>query len=138
MKIFHLTQLVDIDYPIDDFLPVRVSLLVVVATHAILIGGSAAHRHYDRQHGAHTDRQPTKASEYDHFLLLMMGMGFYFSRRNNGSDKFFKGGGSIPWWAAGIAFFVKADLQPFFFSIILSIMFVIIRWDQHEAMCLDN
>ena len=31
------------------------------------------------------------------YLLLMMGMGFYFSRRNNGSDKFFKGGGSIPW-----------------------------------------
>ena len=49
-------------------LPVRISLLVVVATHAILIGGSAAHRPSDRQHGAHTDRQPTKASEYDHFL----------------------------------------------------------------------
>lgn len=51
------------------------------------------------------------------YLLLMMGMGFYFSRRNSGSDKFFKGGGSIPWWAAGISIFATALSAITFLSI---------------------
>ena len=49
-------------------LPVRVSLLVVVAAHTILIGGSACHRPSHRQHSTYTNRQPAKASEYDHFF----------------------------------------------------------------------
>lgn len=51
------------------------------------------------------------------YLLLMMGMGFYFSKRNSGSDKFFKGGGSIPWWAAGISIFATALSAITFLSI---------------------
>lgn len=51
------------------------------------------------------------------YLLLMMGMGFYFSRKNSGSDKFFKGGGSIPWWAAGISIFATALSAITFLSI---------------------
>ena len=51
------------------------------------------------------------------YLLLMMGLGFYFSRRNSGSDKFFKGGGAIPWWAAGISIFATALSAITFLSI---------------------
>ena len=51
------------------------------------------------------------------YLLGMMGMGFYFSRRNSGSDKFFKGGGNIPWWAAGISIFATALSAITFLSI---------------------
>ena len=51
------------------------------------------------------------------YLLMMMGMGFYFSRKNSGSDKFFKGGGSIPWWAAGISIFATALSAITFLSI---------------------
>ena len=39
------------------------------------------------------------------YLLIMLGIGFYFSRKNSGTEKFFKGGGKIPWWAAGISIF---------------------------------
>lgn len=39
------------------------------------------------------------------YLLLMVGIGFYFSRKAKTSDQFFKGGGQIPWWAAGISIF---------------------------------
>lgn len=42
------------------------------------------------------------------YLLLMMCVGYYFSRRNGSSDQFFKGGGNIPWWAAGISIFATA------------------------------
>lgn len=39
------------------------------------------------------------------YMVLMLGIGFFFSRRSNTSDQFFKGGGKIPWWAAGISIF---------------------------------
>ena len=39
------------------------------------------------------------------YLLGMLGMGFYFMRKENGADDFFKGGGRIPWWAAGISIY---------------------------------
>ena len=39
------------------------------------------------------------------YLLAMLGMGVYFMRRENGADDFFKGGGRIPWWAAGISIY---------------------------------
>lgn len=39
------------------------------------------------------------------YLLLMVGVGFYFSRKTSTTDQFFKGGGQIPWWAAGISIF---------------------------------
>lgn len=51
------------------------------------------------------------------YLLAMLGVGFYFSRRNNSSDKFFKGGGKIPWWAAGISIFATALSAITFLSI---------------------
>lgn len=39
------------------------------------------------------------------YLLLMVGVGVYFSRKASTSEQFFKGGGQIPWWAAGISIF---------------------------------
>lgn len=51
------------------------------------------------------------------YLLLMMGVGYYFSRKNSGSEKFFKGGANIPWWAAGISIFATALSAITFLSI---------------------
>ena len=39
------------------------------------------------------------------YLLGMLGMGIYFMRKENGADDFFKGGGRIPWWAAGLSIY---------------------------------
>ena len=39
------------------------------------------------------------------YLAAMLGMGFYFMRKEKGADDFFKGGGKIPWWAAGISIY---------------------------------
>ena len=39
------------------------------------------------------------------YLIGMLGMGIYFMRKENGADDFFKGGGRIPWWAAGISIY---------------------------------
>jgi len=37
------------------------------------------------------------------YLLLMVGIGLYFSRRGKSTDDFFLGGRRIPWWVAGIS-----------------------------------
>lgn len=47
----------------------------------------------------------------------MMGVGYYFSRKNSGSEKFFKGDANIPWWAAGISIFATALSAITFLSI---------------------
>ena len=39
------------------------------------------------------------------YLLGMLALGFYFMRREGNSEDFFKGGGRIPWWAAGISIY---------------------------------
>lgn len=39
------------------------------------------------------------------YLISMLGLGYYFMRREAGADDFFKGGGRIPWWAAGISIY---------------------------------
>ena len=39
------------------------------------------------------------------YLVGMLSMGIYFMRKENGADDFFKGGGRIPWWAAGISIY---------------------------------
>ncbi len=39
------------------------------------------------------------------YMLLMIGVGFWFSRKTISSDDFFKGGGKLPWWAVGISIF---------------------------------
>ncbi len=39
------------------------------------------------------------------YLVAMLGLGVFFMRREGGSDDFFKGGGRVPWWAAGISIY---------------------------------
>lgn len=39
------------------------------------------------------------------YLLAILGMGVYFSKREKGTDDFFLGGRRVPWWAAGISIF---------------------------------
>ena len=39
------------------------------------------------------------------YLMAMLGMGIYFMQRENGAEDFFKGGGRVPWWAAGISIY---------------------------------
>ena len=51
------------------------------------------------------------------YLLGMMGVGFYFSRKAKNTEQFFKGGKSIPWWAAGISIFATALSAITFLSI---------------------
>lgn len=51
------------------------------------------------------------------YLLGMMGVGLYFSRKAKSTDQFFKGGSKIPWWAAGISIFATALSAITFLSI---------------------
>ncbi|MBN1900492.1 sodium/solute symporter, partial [Candidatus Sumerlaeota bacterium] len=39
------------------------------------------------------------------YLLSLIGMGFYFSKRENTTDDFFLAGRRVPWWAAGLSIF---------------------------------
>ena len=39
------------------------------------------------------------------YLLILVGLGIFFARGENGTNDFFFGGGRIPWWAAGISIF---------------------------------
>lgn len=39
------------------------------------------------------------------YLFGMLLLGYWFRRREHGADDFFKGGGRIPWWAAGISIY---------------------------------
>ena len=39
------------------------------------------------------------------YLLSMLYLGYYFMKKSNSTDDFFKGGGRIPWWAVGISLF---------------------------------
>ncbi|WP_211211954.1 sodium:solute symporter family transporter [Flexithrix dorotheae] len=39
------------------------------------------------------------------YLLILVGIGFIFSKNQKNTTDFFKAGGRIPWWAAGISIF---------------------------------
>ena len=39
------------------------------------------------------------------YLVALVIMGLYFARRMHSTDDFFKAGGRIPWWAAGVSIF---------------------------------
>ncbi len=39
------------------------------------------------------------------YLIAMVGVGIYFTLRNKTTDDYFRGGKSIPWWAAGCSIF---------------------------------
>ncbi len=39
------------------------------------------------------------------YLAGMLSLGYFFMRREKGTEDFFKGGGRVPWWAAGMSIF---------------------------------
>lgn len=39
------------------------------------------------------------------YLVSMLLLGYVFMKRESGADDFFKGGGRIPWWAAGMSIY---------------------------------
>lgn len=39
------------------------------------------------------------------YFAVLAGIGIYFSRRQKSTNDYFKGGGRIPWWAAGLSLF---------------------------------
>ena len=39
------------------------------------------------------------------YMIGMLGLGYFFMLRENSSEDFFKGGGRVPWWAAGISIY---------------------------------
>jgi len=39
------------------------------------------------------------------YLAAMVGVGFWFARRNRTTDDYFRGGKRVPWWAAGCSIF---------------------------------
>ena len=39
------------------------------------------------------------------YFAVLLYMGFYFSGRQKSTEDYFKGGGRIPWWAAGLSIF---------------------------------
>ena len=51
------------------------------------------------------------------YLVGMLGIGFYFSRKEKSTEQFFKGGSNIPWWVAGVSIFATALSAITFLSI---------------------
>jgi N-acetylneuraminic acid mutarotase len=51
------------------------------------------------------------------YLLLLVGIGVYFSFRNKNTEDFFRGGQRIPWWAAGCSIFATILSSLTFMSI---------------------
>lgn len=49
--------------------------------------------------------------------VVLIGMGIYFSRRENGTEDYFLAGRRIPWWAAGISIFATSLSAITFMSI---------------------
>jgi SSS family solute:Na+ symporter len=39
------------------------------------------------------------------YLAALLGIGYYFSRRTNNTNDYFRASGNIPWWAAGCSIF---------------------------------
>lgn len=51
------------------------------------------------------------------YFVGMLFLGFFFMKRNENTDDFFKAGGRIPWWAAGISIFATTLSAITFISI---------------------
>lgn len=51
------------------------------------------------------------------YLFAMLYLGYYFMKKESSSDRFFKGGGNIPWWVAGVSIFATMLSAITFMSI---------------------
>ena len=51
------------------------------------------------------------------YLLAMAGMGFWFMRRNNSSDAYFRACGRLPWWAVSLSIYATMFSSITFISV---------------------
>ena len=42
------------------------------------------------------------------FFAVMLGVGFYYSRKSKSSDQFFGNDKSVPWWLSGVSFYMNS------------------------------
>ena len=42
------------------------------------------------------------------FFAVMLGVGFYYSRRSKSSDQFFGNDKTVPWWLSGVSFYMNS------------------------------
>jgi len=72
---------------------------------------------------AESDRRPAKTfglvgwSGVALYFLLMLAMALHFARRKKSADDFFKGGGRIPWYVAGVSIFATMLSSVTFLSL---------------------
>ena len=51
------------------------------------------------------------------YFALMAGMGFWFMRRNNDADAYFKAGGRLPWWVVSLSIYATMFSSITFISV---------------------
>jgi SSS family solute:Na+ symporter len=51
------------------------------------------------------------------YILILVAMGFYFSRREKGSNDYFVGGRKVPWWAVGVSLYATGTSAISFMAI---------------------
>lgn len=51
------------------------------------------------------------------YIIALVAMGFYFSRREKGSDDYFVGGRKVPWWAVGVSLYATGTSAISFMAI---------------------
>ena len=51
------------------------------------------------------------------YLLAMVGIGFWFMRRNDSSDAYFRAGGRVPWWVVSLSIYATMFSSITFMSV---------------------
>ena len=60
---------------------------------------------------------PANIAVFFAYLVGMVAMGVFFSRRNSSSDDYFRGGGKLPWWAVSLSIYATMFSSITFLSI---------------------
>ena len=61
--------------------------------------------------------QPANIAVFFAYLVGMVAMGMFFSRRNHSSDDYFRGGGKLPWWAVSLSIYATMFSSITFLSV---------------------
>src|SRR5947209_10395818 len=51
------------------------------------------------------------------YFAVNLGIGWWYSHKKQSTDQFFRGGGQVVWWAAGISFFATATSSISFMAL---------------------
>ena len=60
---------------------------------------------------------PVNVAVFFAYLVGMVTMGMFFSRRNHTSDDYFRGGGKLPWWAVSLSIYATMFSSITFLSV---------------------